>query len=198
MHKGLNSLSLISLIFTTLSGCSMISDTLSRHQGIGKVTKDIPHFANATIIKMSPAPLHKKESRNSSVELGGQWSSRFPDAIILMPSFSQPQQENRRTDIEEIDVTIDGDVSKFKVNRSTNLCRKGCHPLSNNHRKSRNYIIIPFDYLEQMMNADDCQLRVYTANGHDDSHFSVERIPGGQGTAKRFMHKFISTIKSSM
>ncbi len=63
---------------------------------------------------------------------------------------------------------------------------------------SKNSVTISLRVLKEMLNAKDTRLRINTGDGYVDAQFSIERIPGGQGTAILSMREFAAKVDSKI
>ncbi|WP_440053278.1 hypothetical protein ACSLBF_10025 [Pseudoalteromonas sp. T1lg65] len=182
-----------------LNGCAAVADSMSKMAGIGVVTEEVSTFDNAKIVNMSPAFLYAEGSWGNNVKLGARWSSKSPDYVALVLSYSSDVSSSRSSylNLSGLDINIDGKISSYKTGRLTNHEGGDYNNVTRTiYTKSENAVVVPYSILEQMMQAKDCRLRIHTSKGYEDAQFSIERIPGGQGTAILSMREFVANINS--
>ncbi len=169
-----------------ISGCASMADGMSKAAGLGVVKQETSAFDNATVITASPTFLYAKGSWGNSVKLGARWSSAAPDsvALILAHDSNTSGYGDVYLGLTGIDINVDGDISSHASAGSTDLDSSGYNTVSKTiYTSSKNTVIIPYALLERMVAAQDCRIRIHTSKGYEDAQFSLERIPGGQGTA---------------
>ncbi|NOU50154.1 hypothetical protein HG263_06315 [Pseudoalteromonas sp. JBTF-M23] len=182
-----------------LNGCAAVADSMSKMAGIGVVTEEVSTFDNATIVNMSPAFLHAEGSWGNNIKLGARWSSKSPDYAALVLSYSSDVSSSRSAylNLSGLDINIDGKITSYKTGRLTNHEGSDYNNVTRTiYTKSENAVVVPYSILEQMVEAKDCRLRIHTSKGYEDAQFSIERIPGGQGTAILPMREFVANINS--
>ena len=172
----------------SVSGCASMADSMSQFAGLGVVKQETSTFDNATIITASPTFLYAKGGAwgSNSVKLGARWSSASPDSVALILAYDSNVSGygSAYLGLTGIDINVDGDISSHAAGGSTSLDSSGYNTVSKTiYTSSKNAVVIPYALLERMVAAKDCRLRVHTSKGYEDAQFSVERIPGGQGTA---------------
>lgn len=169
-----------------VSGCASMADGMSKAAGLGVVKQETSTFDNATIITASPTFLYAKGSWGNSVKLGARWSSTTPESIALILAYdsSTSGYGNAYIGLTGIDINVDGDISSHAAAGSTDLDSSGYNTVSKTiYTSSKNAVVIPYALLERMVAAKDTRIRIHTSKGYEDAQFSLERIPGGQGTA---------------
>lgn len=174
-------------IALTLPGCASMADGMSKAAGMGVVKQQISTFDNATIITATPTTLWAKGSWGNQVHMGARWNSAEPAEVALLLSYSSNVSSSYGSPymgLEGIEINVDGDISSFTAAGSTRLDHSGYNTVSKTiYTSSDNAVVIPYSLLERMVSARDCRLRIHTSKGYEDAQFSIERIPGGQGTA---------------
>lgn len=188
------------ILLPALSGCAGMADATSKIAGLGVVTQEKSTFDGATIVEVSPNWLYDPEaSRGNSVKLGARWSSNAPEFTALVLSYSSNTSGSSAAYIglSGIDINIDGDIKSFSSGKPTDLDSSGYNSVSRTiYTESKNTVVIPYSILERMMSAKDCRLRIHTSKGYEDARFSIERIPGGQGTAILSIREFIGKVNA--
>jgi hypothetical protein len=183
-----------------LSGCAGMADATSKMAGLGIVTQEKSTFDGATIVEVSPNWLYDPNgSLGNSVKLGARWSSNAPEYVALVLSYSSNTSGYGAAYIglSGIDINIDGDIKSFSSNKPTNLDSSGYNSVSRTiYTESKNTVVIPYSTLERMVAAKDCRLRIHTSKGYEDARFSIERIPGGQGTAILSIREFMEKVRA--
>jgi hypothetical protein len=183
-----------------LSGCAGMADATSKMAGLGIVTQEKSTFDGATIVEVSPNWLYDPNgSLGNSVKLGARWSSNAPEYVTLVLSYSSNTSGYGAAYIglSGIDINIDGDIKSFSSNKPTNLDSSGYNSVSRTiYTESKNTVVIPYSTLERMVAAKDCRLRIHTSKGYEDARFSIERIPGGQGTAILSIREFMEKVRA--
>lgn len=190
------------IVLSLLGGCAGMADATSRFAGLGVISEEVQSFDGATVVQMSPMFLYREgESMFGGVhtKLGARWNSKTPTFVGLVLSYSGDVSGYRPGYIgfDGLDINIDGVISNHKASGQTAHDHSGYNSVSRTiYTKSENVVIVQLATLEKMLQAKDCRLRVHTSKGFEDVHFSVERMPGGQGTAIIPMRDFISRVKS--
>ena len=173
---------------------------MSALAGIGVVTEEVSEFDGARQVRLSPSFLYKKGSMMGvSTKLGAFWSSSAPDSVALMLSYSSNiSSGSSYVGFNSIDINIDGVKATYTTEGSGKLSSSGYNSVSRTiYTKSENSITLPLSILEKMLGAKDCRLRINTSDGYEIAHFSIERIPGGQGTAILGLKEFVGKVKRS-
>jgi hypothetical protein len=187
-------------VLPALSGCAGMADATSKMAGLGVVTQEKSTFDGATIVEVSPNWLYDPAgSWGNSVKLGARWSSNAPEFVALVLSYSSTTSGYGATYIglSGIDINIDGDIKSFSSGKPTNLDSSGYNSVSRTiYTESKNTVVIPYSTLERMVTAQDCRLRIHTSKGYEDARFSIERIPGGQGTAILSIREFLEKVRA--
>jgi hypothetical protein len=177
---------LVLTIALAISGCASMADVTSKVAGLGVVKQEISTFDNATIVTVSPTWLYAKGSWGNSVKLGASWSSAVPGsaALILAYDSNISGGGSAYMGLTGIDINVDGDISSHAAKTATDLDSSGYNTVTKTiYTSSRNTVVISYALLERMVAAKDCRIRIHTGKGYEDAQFSLERIPGGQGTA---------------
>ena len=184
-----------------LNGCAEMADSASRLANIGVIEQEKSTFDGATIIKMSPAWLYREGAlMGVPVKLGARWSSKSPDFVALILSYQSDVAVGSASYVgfTGLSVNIDGQFSNYKVGAPTSYENSGYNTVSRTiYTGSTNSVVIPLVEFKRMLAARDCRLRIETTKGYQDAQFSIERIPGGQGTAIIPMREFLARIEST-
>lgn len=187
------------LLISQLSGCASMADSVSKMSGLGVVTEEASTFDGATVIDVSPTWLYDPEgSFGNQVKLGARWSSKAPDYVALVMSYNADTRGYSATymSISGIDINVDGEITSYSTRNSTKLDSGSYNTVTRTiYTESRNTVVIPYAMLEEMVFANDCRLRIHTSKGYEDARFSIERIPGGQGTAILSIQEFMARIE---
>lgn len=194
---------LMCLLALVLTGCAGMADVSSKIGGIGTISEEKSTFDNATIVSMSPAFLYAEgEWLGLPVKLGARWSSNSRGYVALIMSYSSNtygSSSNIYTNFSGLDVNIDGKITSYKTSGSTMHSDSGYNTVSRTiYTESKNSVIVPLTVLKAMLAAKDCRLRINTGDGYVDAQFSIERIPGGQGTAILPMREFVAKVESKL
>jgi hypothetical protein len=188
-------------VLLAMSGCAGMADATSKMAGLGVLTEHKSTFDGATIIELSPTWLYDPEgSWGNRVKLGALWSSAAPNhaALILAYSSSTSGYGAAYIGLSGIDVNIDGEIKSYTSNKPTDLDSSGYNSISRTiYTESKNSVVIPYSVLERMVLAKDCRLRIYTSKGYEDARFSIERMPGGQGTAIISIREFMTKVSAT-
>jgi len=191
----------VSAIFLFLSGCAGMADATSRMAGLGVVSEEQSTFDNARIIKVSPTFLYDPDgSWGNSVKLGARWSSNAPDYVVLVLSHSSDTSGGGDVyvNLSGIDINVDGDIQSFESGSLTDHDSSDYNTVTNTiYTESNNSVVIPMSVLRSMVSSSDCRVRIHTSAGYEDAVFSIERMPGGQGTAILSIREFLSAIGTS-
>lgn len=194
------SLSFAILLLLALTGCAGMADATAKIAGLGVVTQENSTFDNATIVEVSPNWLYDPNgSWGNGVKLGARWTSKAPKFAALILSYSSNTSGSNAVyvGLKGIDINIDGDIKSFTSGQPTNLDSSAYNTVSKTiYTESKNAVVVPYSTLEKMVSAKDCRLRIHTSKGYEDAQFSVERIPGGQGTAILSFREFVSSIST--
>lgn len=175
---------------TTLIALVGCADMASKMAGLGVVTEEKSTFDGATIVNVSPQWLYDPDgSFGNSVKLGARWSSKSPSHVALT------LQSSGYMSLKSIDININGDIKSYNSGSSTMLDNSGFNTVSKTiYTESKNSIVIPYSVLNDMVSAQDCRLRIHTSKGYEDALFSIERMPGGQGTAILSIKEFMAKV----
>jgi len=199
MFKGFVLVVATVLLISQLSGCAGMADSVSKMSGLGVVNEETSTFDKATVIDVSPTWLYDPEgSFGNQVKLGARWSSKAPDYVALVMSYNADTSGYGATymSISGIDINVDGEITSYSTRHSTKLDSGGYNTVTRTiYTESRNTVVIPYAMLEEMVFANDCRLRIHTSEGYEDARFSIERIPGGQGTAILSIQEFMARIE---
>lgn len=183
----------------TISGCAGMADAMSKMAGVGVISEEKSTFDGATIVKMSPAWLYAEGSWGNRVKLGAHWSNKSSEYVALILSYNSDVSSagSAYIGLSGIDINIDGNIKKYTANTPTSTDSSSYNTVSRTiYTESKNSVVIPYSVLKMMVSAKDCRLRIHTGKGYEDSQFSIERIPGGQGTAILPMREFIKKVDS--
>ncbi|QNN47286.1 hypothetical protein H9L17_03805 [Thermomonas brevis] len=188
---------LASLIAFALCGCAGMADGMSKVAGLGVVKQETSTFDNAAVVTASPTFLYGKGWPGNRVKLGARWTSASPDRVALVLAYDSnvTGYGDAYMNLTGIDINIDGEISSHAANAPTALDSSGYNSVSRTiYTSSRNAVVIPYALLERMVAAKDCRIRIHTGKGYEDAQFSVERIPGGQGTAILAIREFLAKV----
>lgn len=185
----------------TLSGCAAMAEAGNKAAGLGQITQERSSFDGATIIQASPHFLYNSEkpmmSATLSAKLGARWSSKTPDLVYLVVRYDAGFSGPSFTNIRGVDINIGGQVSQFDAGGLTNHSSSGYNTVAGTvFTASENGVVIPLELLRKMISAPDCRVRIRTMDGYEDATFSVDRIPGGQTTAKASLGQLLSAIEA--
>lgn len=184
---------LIILVLALLQGCSSMADGMSKMAGLGVVKESVSTFDGSKTIEVSPTFLYVEGSWGNTVKLGAIWNSSTPDLVGLVMEQSSSTSSIGRAYIglQGIDINIDGEIVSYAANSPTKMSNSGYNTVSKTiYTSSRNAVLVPYDVFVKMLEAKDCRIRIKTSEGYEDSLFSTERIPGGQGTAILALREF--------
>jgi hypothetical protein len=155
-------------------------------------------FDNATIITASPTFLYAGGSWGSNnVKLGARWSSASPDSVALVLAYDSTVSGagGAYMSLTGIDINVDGEISSHAAAGSTKLDSSSYNTVTKTiYTSSENVVVIPYALLERMVADKDCRIRIHTSKGYEDAQFSLERIPGGQGTAILAIKKLMAKV----
>lgn len=182
----------------TLAGCASMADSFDKMSGVGQVTQSVDSFDNSRIIKMEPSFLFEGAGNmmDAGVKLGAYWTSRQPDEVALMLSYASSTSSSAvYVNFSGMDVNIDGEVTSFKAEGLTSHDNDGYNSASRTiYTESRNYVPVPRSYIQKMMAAKACKLKIYTSDGYVNADFTVLRSSGGQGAAKHHLSAFLQAL----
>ena len=173
-------------VISALCGCATMADTMSKAAGMGVVRQTHSTFDDATVITASPTVMWAKGSWGNQIKMGARWSSANPDDVALLLAYdsSITSASSAYLGLHGIDINVDGKITSFSAATPTQLDSSSYNTVSNTiYTDSTNAVVIPYALLERMVASNDCRLRIHTSKGYEDAQFSLERIPGGQGTA---------------
>jgi hypothetical protein len=191
---------LLALLVLIVSGCSSMADGMSKMAGLGVVSESKSTFDDSRVVSVSPAHLYVKGSWGNTVRLGARWSDSEPDlvALIMEQSSSTSTAGRAYIGLQGLDINIDGEILSYDANSSTKLSNSGYNTVSKTiYTSSRNAVVVPYAVFVKMLEAKDCRIRIKTSDGYEDSLFSTERIPGGQGTAILAMRDFRAKVEAA-
>ena len=177
-----------------------MADAMSEVANIGVVREEKSTFDGATVVTMSRAFLYGEKMMGNSIGLAARWSNKSPDQVVLIPAHSSSISSGGQAyvNISMIEVNIGGEISKFDSRGPTMHDSSSYNTVSRTiYTESKGAVVVPWSYLQKMMAAPDCRIRIHTSAGYEDSIFSAERIPGGQGTAKLSLKEFISRAEAA-
>jgi hypothetical protein len=182
-----------------LAGCAGMADSMSKVAGLGVVKQETSTFDNATLVSVTPQFLNNKGTMGNDFKLGARWTSATPSQVGLILSYSSDVKSGQSyASLTGLDVNLDGEISTFKAGPSTNLSSSSYNTVSKTiYTSSENVVVIPYATLERMVSAKDCRLRIHSRDGYEDSLFSVERIPCGQGTAILSIQEFMAKVAAT-
>ena len=180
-----------------ISGCVTMADSMSKMAGLGVIDTKVSTFDGATIVEMSPAFLYNDGMFGNQMKLGASWNTNSPGTVALILAHNSDVRYSNTAylNLSGIDINIDGAITSHNTVSSTIHDSSTYNPISRTiYTKSSNAVTIPYSMLIAMINAKDCRLRIHGGKGYEDSKFSIERIPGGQGTAIISMREFVSRV----
>jgi hypothetical protein len=197
--RKITKLLMATVVLSALSGCSGMADSMGKMAGLGVVTQEKSTFDGATIVNVSPTFLYDPDRKwsGNSVKLGARWSSGSPDYVALVMQYSGDVSGygSAYASLTGVDVNIDGELQSFSARSSTSHDSSGYNTVTKTiYTDSKNSVVIPYSILKQMVDAKDCRLRIHTGKGYEDAVFSIERIPGGQGTATLSIREFMDKV----
>lgn len=180
-----------------ISGCAPMADSLSKMTGLGTIDTKVSTFDGSTIVEMSPTFLYNDGMLGNQIKLGASWNTKSPDTVALILAHNSDVRYSNTAylNLTGIDINIDGSITSHNTVSSTIHDSTTYNTVSRTiYTESSNAVTIPYSMLIAMINAKDCRLRIHGSKGYEDSKFSVERIPGGQGTAIISMREFIVRV----
>jgi len=175
---------------------------MDRLAGLGVVTEREETFDDSHIIEVSPTFVYEAEDSivPSPFRLGALWTSTAPDHALLVLQYRSSTSstihsgEDLYTSFERLDVNIDDDIRRFDATR-TSLSDSGVNSVSRSiDTESRASVIVPLDYLETMVSAEDVRIRIISSSGYADSLFHIERSAAGSRAAKSAISEFLSRV----
>lgn len=191
------------LTLALISGCStQMIDSINKATGIGVVSEDYSSFDDSRIVNVSPSWLYDTNDGVRTVKLGASWKSVTPDLVALVMKHDSSVDRSGLSNevylnITSIDIRVNGDTRSFRTGR-TDHDSGSYNSISNTiSTSSEARAVIPMDLLMEMLSAEDCRVRVYTNEGYEDAVFHIERMPGGQATAKVALQEFVAAIEES-
>ncbi len=197
MNRPLLFVCVISIAIIT-TGCNSMADAMTKAAGVGVIKEEISTFSNATEISMSPAFLYNPEAftNASSLKLGARWEESTPHLVALILAYnSDIASGGGYVNFSGLDINIDGEISSHKTSGQTLHTNDGFNTVSRTiYTSSKNLTYIKLDQLNEIINAEDCRLRIHTSNGYEDIIFSIDRIPGGQSTARMHLRDFYKQV----
>jgi len=178
-----------------LAGCASIT-------GVGLVTESVSSFDNSKIIEASPGYLYD-ETRGMfdpiPFRLGARWNSASPEHAALVISYAPNGLTTHKsfTNIQGIDLNIDGNISNHNVDGITNHQASDYNTVAKQiYTSSSNVVIIPLATLDQLVSAKDSRIRIRSMDGFIDAHFSIEQIPGASETAIVPIRDLLARVKA--
>lgn len=182
-------------------GCAGMADAMSGLAGLGVISEEKSTFDGASIVRMSPAFLYREGATlGVPFKLGAQWSDKSPNHVALILSYSSDIASGggrSYLNFEGLDINIDGKISNYNVGGPTSHESGTYNTVSRTiYTESRNSVVVPISVLQDMLSAKDCRLRIRSSRGYEDAQFSIERIPGGQGTAILPLREFASKVQA--
>lgn len=198
MYRKIVLTSIALFLASLLQGCAGMADSMSQFAGLGVISQEKSTFDGATIISMSPTFLYSGQGMSANnIRLGARWNSKFPDQVVLIPSFSSSVARggSAYANISGMEVNIGGEIQSFRTSGLTQHESSSYNPVSRDiYTKSEGAVVVTWDVLQKMMAATDCRVRIHSGSSYEDSIFSVERIPGGQSTVKFSLKEFILKV----
>ena len=184
------------LMALILVGCSNLADYGAMFAGMGVVESRVDTFDGATVVTVTPNKPASDQVWGATVGIGGRWTSNSPDHVaVILEYSSSTSYGNAYTSIEGMDVMIDGERHSFEAVGATDHTNSGYNTVAKTiFTESRNRVVMRLATLKDMINAEDCRLRIYTGDGYQDSVFSVERIAGSHPSARMSMREFVAKI----
>lgn len=180
-----------------VSACTGMADLSTRAAGMGVISQSQSTFDNETTIEVSPSWLYDPNGAwGNSIKLGAFWKSSIPEYIGLQMSFSS---STSGTDVylllKGTDISINGEKYSFESIGSTDLDSSVYNTLTKTiYTESTNRIALPRSLFKRMISAQDVRLRIFTSEGYEDSVLTIERMPGGGGTAILSLRMFDDKI----
>lgn len=184
-----------------LVGCAGMADSVNRMAGIGVVSQDHSSFDGSHTVEVSPSWMYEQGVGVKTVNLGARWTSAVPEYAVMVLQYKSSvgaySSGDAYTRITGIDVNVGGEINSFEAGRPTKLDSDAYNIISESiSTTSTNQIVVPLSFLYEMVEAEDCRIRVHTSDGYEDSHFSIERQPGGQATAIVAYREFLKRVET--
>lgn len=189
---------IVLLTIAMLAGCAGITDTMTRHAGLGVLSEEVATFDGSTTVTVSPANLWADGKwKANNIRLGARWNSTQPDVVALILNYEPygPFGGPSFAIINGLDINLDGKISSHKTIGITDLQTGSYNSISRSvATSSTNHVALPLATLKQMVVAKDCRLRITTSNGTEDAQFSLERIPGSTELAIVPIREFLARV----
>lgn len=196
MKRSIVKLGMIAIL-GALAGCASVTDVMSKAAGLGVVSVEHSTFDNATVVSVTPTFLYNPARWGNQIKLGARWSSALPNNVVLVFAYDSNilSASTAYLGITGVDINIDGAIRTYSTSQPTSMNSSAYNSISKTiYTSSSNAVVIPYEMLQQMVSAKDCRLRIHTTDGYEDSQFSIERIPGGQGTALLAIKQFMARV----
>jgi len=179
------------LALINITGCMSTMDKLA---GVGQINSSTSEFSGARVVELS-------QSHNYSVDgmvttkFGARWTSDAPESVALKLIYnSDSSQTDSYTSFSKIKVNMNGDIKTFSAGK-TYLDRSDYNDVSRTiYTTSVAYVTLPLSYLEEMLNADSCKIRISSNDGYEDVSFDVGKL-GAVEYSKAKLANFVEEIK---
>lgn len=188
----------------SLTACTGTMDAISQSAGLGSINQEKSSFDDSTIVSMSPNFLVERGRwKANDIRLGARWLSSDPENVYLVLAYASNSSRapgTAFTDIRGIDINIGGQIQSFETKGSTKLESSDFDSFQRTfHTTSTNAVRVPMSLLRAMVDAPDCRLRIRSADGFEESHFSMERNgEGGAATARLTLREFLRKVDTAV
>ena len=184
--------SLLGVSTLAFVSCAGMYESMNQAAGLGVIREKQSEFDGSKLINMSPSMLANKKLTDSNYRLGATWSSKSPKYVALHIS----TEGQRYVGIRGIDVNINGKITSFKCGEVSNLDFRQSSLTNRYVSQSENSVLVSVAYLEKMINAQKCYLRIKTSRGAIDRDFTKEKN-GPAPLAKFDLRKFLARVKTA-
>jgi hypothetical protein len=170
-----------------------MADSMDQSVGLGVISEDISTFDNSKTISVSPTWFAKdKDSWGAAfVKLGAAWTDKYPESVtLLLKHESSITTGTSYLNINNFSVNLNGEITTFNTSSTTS------HESSNYNSVSKD--IYTESYLRQMVDSDNCRLRIDTSAGLVEGIFSMRRTAGGARTALASIKEFLTKVDSTI
>jgi hypothetical protein len=202
LRKLITKISTLLCFVLIISGCAGMADSMDQSVGLGVITEDISTFDNSKTISVSPTWFAKdKDSWGAAfVKLGAAWTDKYPESVtLLLKHESSITSGTSYLNINNFSVNLNGEITTFNTSSTTSHESSNYNSVSKDiYTESSNAVVIPLNYLRQMVNSDNCRLRIDTSAGLVEGIFSMERTAGGARTALASIKEFLTKVDSTI
>jgi len=165
--------------------------------GLGVISEKISTFDKKRVVEVTPTWVANDSSMGvASTKIGARWSESSPGFVtLILKNDSTVNSSDAYKNYESISVNIDGDIKKFPVAGATELQSSDYNTVTNTiYTESTALVIIPLEYLRNMVEAKDVRLRFESIHRYDDGVFSRDTSDYGQKLAKARIIEFLKLI----